>query len=163
MIVAVPTAYGRPHPATVPSITAQGYTAHVYECPDPPDPASYPGVLRALFRSGEPFCVVEQDIESYDGALAALDLCPEPWCWHAYDLDVPFDAADPPAHFAMLGHTRFRPDVGRLLAPLLDSARWWGHWDGRDVLIHWALRRRLLPHRHRPDVIHHHDYGRRHG
>ena len=161
MIVAVPTAHDRLHRATVPSITAQGHTAHVYTCPDPPHPASYPGVLRAFFRSGESFCIVEHDIESLPGALAALTQCEQPWCWNAYDLDVPFDATGASPQFAMLGHTRFRPVVGLMLGPLLDTVRWWRHWDGLDLLIHWRLRRRLAPHRHYPDVIHHHEYPRR--
>lgn len=159
MRVIVPFVERRLHKRVVPAITAQGYVAWLYRCDPPPEPGSYPGVLRYWLRSGEDFCVVEQDVESLPGTLDELADCPEPWCWNAYPLQVPFDETGLHLrHFAMLGHTRFRSSLLPEL-PGLDTQRWWADWDGRDrLLVLWLNSLGIAPHRHYPDVRHHHRY-----
>jgi hypothetical protein len=155
MIVVVP--YVELHPATVPAIEAQGYDPVLAKM----EGASYPRLLLDLFARGEDFCIDEQDVESHPGALDELRDCPEPWCWNAYPLG-PADGENL-IPYATLGHTRFRAGLSWAVDALRDDSRWLETWVARDAYLGWhLLGQGLKPHRHRPDVTHHHRYDEAH-
>jgi hypothetical protein len=160
--VIVPALPDRLHPRVVPALLEQGHRVEVV----PLGPGEeYFELFVELWRAGDDFALVEHDVEVHAGVLAELEACEHSWCGHSYTVfwgDL-WDRYGVPG----LGCTRFRaellaelPEVPDLVAVYEEPNHPPRHWMTLDAAVAQVLRGpfRQVPHRHRPNVAHHHVY-----
>lgn len=165
-VVVVPYVPGMLHPAVLPAIVRDGLRPWPVDVSS--DDLAYWRLLAGCWRLGRPLLIVEQDTEPHRGALRELLACPEPWCAYSYPVAWGGLAETYGAPIG-LGCTRFAGELlaahPELLARDVPAYTAAGGRDGRcwrvlDSAIAQQLRgpHRLEPHRHTPDVTHHHRY-----
>jgi hypothetical protein len=162
--VRVPYLGGMLHPRVTPAILRQGYEPALALI-DPDDPHAYRDLLELWVRSHarcrQDLVVIEHDVESRTGTLAEYETCPSWWCFHAYRFCLPYEECGLEGHWSPLGHTRYRWQACAALVRLFDDDAWRsipGYHDLDRVMGQWLVAHGVVPHRHRGDVIHWHDY-----
>ena len=112
---------------------------------------SYWGLMRGLWEEGETFIVIEHDVLPWPGAIQELQNCSEDWCSFTYEMKNGYGI------YHAFGCTKF----GKGLIEALPDA-WmqiedhnWNRLDSQFCKL--ALMAGLVPHPHRPPVIHFRD------
>lgn len=170
-MIVVPYISGMLHARVAPAIVRAGGFPSMVKLPAG-DPYAYAALVNRLWAEGDDLIIIEHDIEISPSVLIEFGRCPQVWCAHRYPLSAnPATPADAPTTFGF-GCVRFRGELMRAwpeavleaIALELHPIHPPGSWPIFDSqLSTWLSRppRSVTPHRHTPDVTHHHDYEHR--
>ena len=116
---------------------------------------SYFNLLAGLWAEGERFIIIEHDVLPWPGAVEELWNCPADWCSYTYKMRGYH--GDYGIHHS-LGCTKFGEGFMSEVPDMFlrfDSTDW-KHLDAQ--IFHVGVKHNILPHPHRPPVIHLHNW-----
>lgn len=145
MLVVVPFVPGRLHPVT--AAVLRSYTdVNVMWVNVGDDDDAYRRLLKRIWGERQTVVIVEQDVVPWPGAIDELHHCMGEWCSCAYRIHGGYGV------YHHLGCTKLSAALMQKLPDIWDQPR---HWASCDVHLRWqADQIAVLPHPHRPPVIH---------